>query len=212
MEFPNAKLVIFAKPPVSGQCKTRLIPTLGEQGATELHRRMMHRTLTMATQSQLATVELWCADNITHPFIQHCAHQYGVAIKLQHGSDLGARMQHALKTSLAAANSALIIGTDCPSLNQADLRAALQALEEGYVCAIHPAHDGGYVSIGVTQVNGSLFSNIHWGSPDVYRQTQQRIAALGWPYKELATHYDIDTPDDLIHLKDDNLSTFCSPY
>ena len=34
------RIVIIAKAPIAGFCKTRLIPALGEQGATELAQRM----------------------------------------------------------------------------------------------------------------------------------------------------------------------------
>ena len=39
-------LQVFAKAPVAGQCKTRLIPALGAEGAAQLHTRLAElRTL-----------------------------------------------------------------------------------------------------------------------------------------------------------------------
>ena len=39
------RLVIFAKAPLAGVAKTRLIPALGAEGAADLARRMLSHTL-----------------------------------------------------------------------------------------------------------------------------------------------------------------------
>ncbi len=207
MKFPNARIIIFAKAPVEGKCKTRLIPALGAQGAAQLHGQLIHHTLVTTTQSQLAPVELWCTDNPTNPFIQHCGQQFSVAIKQQHGADLGERMFNAFEQTLRAAPFALLIGTDCPSLSTDDLQAAMQALHEGALCTLHPAHDGGYVAIGLSQANKQLFSDIHWGSDNVFLETQKCLERLNWRWQCLAKHHDIDRPEDLIYLQQITLNT-----
>lgn len=53
------RLVIFAKAPVAGTVKTRLIPALGAQGSAELAQRMLLQTLAQALESGL--VRLSCA-------------------------------------------------------------------------------------------------------------------------------------------------------
>jgi len=58
-------LQVFAKAPVKGQVKTRLISDLGEDGAYEVYRQLLEKSLTLATQSNYLT-ELWC-----HPSQQH---------------------------------------------------------------------------------------------------------------------------------------------
>ena len=42
------RLILFARYPVAGQVKTRLIPALGADGAAALHRRLVLRTLRTA--------------------------------------------------------------------------------------------------------------------------------------------------------------------
>lgn len=202
MQYPNARIIVFAKAPVAGQCKTRLIPALGEQGAAELHGQLLHHTLRTSTDASLCPVELWCADNTSHPFMKACCEQYSVVVKQQQGNDLGERMHHAFRETLDTAPFAIIIGTDCPTRTKKDLSDALQALQCGVDCTLNPAEDGGYVAIGLSRLDKKLFSNISWGSASVYEETSQRLEALGWSWKKLATHYDIDRPEDLERLKD----------
>jgi hypothetical protein len=51
------RIMIFAKAPVPGRVKTRLIPALGAEGAAELAVRMLEHTIAEALASGLA-VEL----------------------------------------------------------------------------------------------------------------------------------------------------------
>ena len=45
---PDAALIVFARAPVPGRVKTRLVPLLGEQGAARLHAQLVERTLRTA--------------------------------------------------------------------------------------------------------------------------------------------------------------------
>ena len=201
MKYSDAKIIVFAKAPISGQCKTRLIPALGREGAAQLHGQLVHHTLVTATASSLAPVELWCADNVDHPFITTCAEHFNVQIKQQYGEDLGKRMENCFRDTLVSAKCAVIIGTDCPSLSVDDLNQAFEHLHNNTQCTLHPASDGGYVAIGLSEVDEVLFHNIHWGTSSVYTDTQARLAQLGWRWKALATHHDIDRPEDLAVLE-----------
>lgn len=199
MEFAEARILVFAKAPVPGQSKTRLIPALGADGAAKLHERLVHHTLTTATQAHLAPVELWCADEPAHPFFSDCLQCYSLTLKQQQGAGLGERMANALFDTLRESPYALLIGTDTPSLSHDDLHAALTALRCGCDCVLNPAADGGYVLIGLRRVDGTLFSDIEWGSERVLDATRQRLQELGWQWRELSTHHDIDRPEDLTH-------------
>ncbi|HFE37790.1 MAG TPA: glycosyltransferase, partial [Gammaproteobacteria bacterium] len=45
MKKNNKAVVIFAKPPIAGVAKTRLMPRLGAVGAAALHQKLFLRTL-----------------------------------------------------------------------------------------------------------------------------------------------------------------------
>lgn len=202
MEFAASRIMVFAKAPQPGRTKTRLIPALGAAGAAALHERLIHHTLNTATEARLCPVELWCGDQPSHPFFQSCLPHYDITLRVQHGADLGERMGNAFIAALAAAPSALLIGTDTPSLNSGDLRAALAALDGGNDCVLCPAADGGYVLIGLRRYDARLFNNIEWGSDTVLEMTRARLRQLEWRWRELDTHHDIDRPEDLVLIRD----------
>jgi uncharacterized protein len=185
-------IAVFARAPVAGQAKTRLIPLLGADGAAALQRRLIERTLATACAVAGARVTLWVADDPAHPYIGAVAARFGVAVAEQHGADLGARMNHAFE---AAGAPLVLIGTDCPQLTVEDLAAAAAALA-GNDVVIQPASDGGYVLIGLTRPQPALFESIDWGGPQVLQQTQARIAALGLRCALRPVLDDLDTPTD----------------
>src|SRR3989344_6042489 len=109
-------LIIFAKAPIPGETKTRLIPRIGSQGAVELHQHLVLHTLKTATQARLCPIELWCTPSPDHPFFQDCAQKFDVTLHTQQGIDLGQRMAHAIDTVLRYKRYVILIGSDCPSL------------------------------------------------------------------------------------------------
>jgi rSAM/selenodomain-associated transferase 1 len=186
-------IAVFARAPVAGQAKTRLIPLLGADGAAALQRRLIERTLATACAVAGARVTLWVADDPAHPYIGAVAARFGVAVAEQHGADLGARMNHAFE---AAGAPLVLIGTDCPQLAAHDLGAAAASLLVHDV-VLQPATDGGYVLIGLARPQPPLFESIDWGGPRVLQQTQERIGSLGLRCALRPALDDLDTPADL---------------
>lgn len=210
MHFPDARIIVFAKPPIPGHAKTRLIPALGQRGASELHARLVRHTLTTATQAKLCPVELYCADNLQHPFFVECQQDFAIPLKQQQGADLGQRMAHAFNQALATSQHVILIGSDCPALTSADLALALESLIAGHDCVLKPAADGGYVLIGLSRLNHRIFNDIDWGSDRVWTQTQLKLTAINWHWQALDSSWDLDRPDDLDKLKNTRLEHLLS--
>lgn len=193
--------MIFAKAPTPGRVKTRLIPALGEQAAAALHGRLAARTLATAAAAGLGQVELWCTPGTGDAFFLDCAKRHGAGLRAQGEGDLGARMARALDSALAEGSPGLLIGSDCPALTPEYLRLAARALDEGNDAVIGPAEDGGYVLIGLARSPATpLFEGIAWGSATVMQETRARLAGLNWRWRELATLWDVDRPEDLLRL------------
>jgi rSAM/selenodomain-associated transferase 1 len=201
MEFPDARLLIFAKAPIPGRVKTRLLPTLGSYRAAALQRQLSEHTLAMATGAKLCPIDLWCEPNTRHPFFVHCRRKFGVSLQAQQGVDLGRRMSGALMIALRQAKSAVIIGTDCPGLTAEDLQETFVALSVSADVVLGPAEDGGYVLIGVRRYSRRLFSGISWGSNQVLQQTRARLRMLNWRGGELVPRWDVDRPYDLKRME-----------
>lgn len=196
MNYPDSRLLVFTRAPRAGQVKTRLIPQLGSQGAADFHARLIHHCLQMVTRAGMCPVELWCAPSCHDPFFQACREHYGVVLHEQAQGDLGERMHKALESALQGAGAAILIGTDIPSIEAADIDAAFQALQQGKDAVVGPAHDGGYYLIGLRQPDRRLFEGITWGTSTVFQETRLRLQQLDMSWLCLREHADVDTPED----------------
>jgi uncharacterized protein len=191
----SCRVLVFARAPVPGRAKTRLIPALGAAGAADLAARLTERALAAATAARVGPVELWCSPDATHPFFAGCARRYRVALRAQGAGDLGRRMQRAL----AGSTPAILIGSDIPGMTPAYIRAAARALRRRDV-VLGPAEDGGYVLIGLVNPQPSLFAPMPWGGRSVLERTRRRIGQAGLRARELAPLFDVDRPADLNRL------------
>ena len=201
MDFPQARLLVFAKAPVPGKVKTRLISKLGARGAASLYKALLQRTLRMATAAHVCPVQLWCVPHPRQAFFIACRRDYRVELHRQRGADLGQRMHHALNATLQNSPYALLIGGDCPALGSAELRFALAALSSGRDAVLGPAEDGGYLLIGLRRPGPDLFSGIAWGGAKVLAATRQRLRRAGLDWVELPLGWDVDRPADVHRLK-----------
>lgn len=190
-------LLVFAKAPVPGEAKTRLIPALGPGGAAVLSARLTRRTLRTAAAVEWNSTVLCCAPDTTHEFFALCRRLHGVTLRDQHGADLGERMHEALAWALDSHDAAILVGTDIPSMAPEDLAQAADALRGGADAVLGPAQDGGYWLIGLRRTSDHLFSGVAWSTPAVAATTRDRLRALAWRWIELPARADLDEPDDL---------------
>ena len=197
-------LQVFARAPVPGACKTRLIPALGGEGAAQLQRRLTRHTLQTACAWRSchagARIELWCAPDIDHPFFAECAAQYAVDLRAQPDGDLGARMWLALISALRLRQLPALIGTDCPWLDAAAISRLHLALKR-HDCAFIAAEDGGYVAVALAHAVPELFAGVTWGGAKVMAQTRERARKADASLVETGCLPDLDLPADLHRLR-----------
>lgn len=196
------RIVIIAKAPIPGYCKTRLIPALGAQGAAALASRLLLRTVQTALAADVGPVEL-CAAPSRHE-AAWAALDLPAALDWseQTQGDLGARMAAAAQRTLARGEQVLLIGTDCPELDGAYLRRAAAALR-AHDAALAPTADGGYALLGLRRFHTSLFDSMPWSTQTVAGETLRRLAKIPWSVKTLPLLHDIDEPADLPWLPDE---------
>ncbi|MDO3720114.1 TIGR04282 family arsenosugar biosynthesis glycosyltransferase [Marinobacter sp. chi1] len=192
-------LMQFAKWPKQGRVKTRLMPALGAAGALDAHIR-----LTLAVLDNLYTtgypVQFWWdrePDEASEEadIILRNLEATNLAQKTQQGANLGDRMLNALASSLEEHGRALIVGSDCPSVDPQYIREAVQHLSEADV-VLGPSEDGGYVLIGASRVVPGMLEGVEWGTESVLEQTCSRLKKLGLRVQLLEPRWDVDEPED----------------
>ena len=191
----GTRILIFAKAPVPGKVKTRLIPAIGAEAAAILAATMLDRTARAALDSDVGSVELCMDPPSGHPDWMGQV-PLDVVPTPQGEGGLGERLARAARRVLAAGDRVILIGTDCPELDRDRLVTAAAALER-HDAVIHPTQDGGYALLGLAKFDECLFERIAWSTDQVAAQTIARIEALGWSLHVGETLRDIDEPADL---------------
>jgi rSAM/selenodomain-associated transferase 1 len=195
-------VAILAKAPLPGLAKTRLAPALGANGAAALQARLIERAVETARGADVGPITLWAAPDQNHPAFQTLAALFGVTLARQPDGDLGVRMLAALA---AARGAAIVIGTDCPALQPAHLRAAAEALA-GVDAVVVPVEDGGYALIGMREPQPGLFADMPWSTAGVMAETRRRLTHLSLSWREPARLWDVDLPEDVERLKREGLA------
>ena len=208
----STALVIFAKAPVAGLAKTRMIPALGAQGSARLAQQLLLYAVQQAAQVPWDALALCVSPDTTHPafaLAQELVHksttvtpQSPLTLSLQGDGDLGQRMHRALVRDLSQHAAVVLMGTDAPGLNAAMLQQAALALQT-HDAVFVPAHDGGYALVGLRRPAPELFEDMVWSTAGVMAETRMRAHRAGLRWCELAPVHDMDEPTDLQHLPPD---------
>jgi uncharacterized protein len=193
----QAALVIFAKAPVAGQVKTRLIPDIGQARATSLYKELLSKTLDIVGEVSFVEKQLWISGDINHSYIAHLKTKHDLQLFQQKGNDLGERMSNAFASVLSSHSYTILIGSDCPSLLSSDLEAGIEYLKNEKDVVLGPAEDGGYYLIGLKEYKPELFSDINWGEETVFSETSFRIKKMNLNMGLLDKRADIDRVSDL---------------
>jgi len=202
MSFPP-RLLVMTRIPEAARVKTRLIPALGPEGASQLHEALLRHTLRQARPLGWPT-EIWFTGADAFPAADFpeadsfCPQPQGTG-------DLGERLIRAIAhASAREAERVVVIGTDCPGLTAATLREAAEGLATHDV-VLGPAEDGGYYLIALRRPQPALFTHIEWGTERVLSQTLEKCQGLGLRVHQLAPLADVDEPEDLLVCRREGL-------
>jgi rSAM/selenodomain-associated transferase 1 len=184
--------MLFAKAPVAGRVKTRLVPPLTFTEAAELHIAFVDDILKRFQQLSGVDVEL-------HTDVSTDAWpNTSVTRKYQISGGLELKMFHALESALSAGYArAMIVGTDAPSL---PLEYAASLLRSGADVALGPAEDGGFWGISACETNPNMFDQVSWSRSDTLEQTVRALHIAGLSTEIGRTWFDVDEPADLNRL------------
>lgn len=196
---PSVQLIQFAKWPRLGQVKTRLEPALGRQGALDAHIRLTLAVLRRLLASGYPVALAWDRALVTPPAeaapVLGAMEASGVQPLVQQGQDLGERMTHALAVALEHADMAMIIGSDCPSVDAGYIEQARSALQQADL-VFGPSDDGGYVLIAARRTTPGMLGGVEWGSERALAQSVAAAREAGLSVATLDPRWDVDEPAD----------------
>ena len=202
--MPADILALFAKAPVAGEVKTRLVPHLTPEAAAGLYRAMLlDIAFAHAESPPAAGVELvlWYSPPEARKWFETELPR-GYRLLPQRGPDLAARMRQLFRTHAEeGARRVVLRGTDSPTLPEARVSDAFLGLEQAEL-VLCPDRDGGYNLIGLRRPHDGLFE-LEMSTSSVLEATLERARSLGLSVELLPAHYDVDTPDDLSLLARD---------
>ncbi len=184
-------IALFARYPTPGKAKTRLIPALGEQGAADLHRRLVERTIAIIREAGLPFA-VWFTGASRAEFAAWLGDH--VELVEQGEGDLGERLAR-------VPAPAILLGADIPHLPAAFLQQAVSGLAASET-VIGPAFDGGYYLLGFNKPVPFVFTDMPWGEAKVMEETLARLANHDHSTLMLKPLGDCDRPEDLVHYPD----------
>ena len=202
-------LIIMAKWPRFGSCKTRLSKDIGKNNALKVQRQMLNHTFSVSNylkEQKIAEISIaitgiglnsskrWCQD---------------IGIKnfyFQGKGCLGEKMKRQIFKSRRNSRNyqkknIIFIGTDLPNLSHIDIKKTISKLENKDVI-LGPSNDGGYWLIAFSQRfisrnNYLPFINIQWSSNHVLKKTIDNLSQQKRNIDFLNTKIDIDTLHDI---------------
>lgn len=185
-------LILFAKAPVEGRVKTRLIPYLTPQQAAALHAVLVEDMLQRLKALKPATSLELHTDEPTEAWPE------ATTRCLQIEGDLGARMLHAIVSALDKGRTqVMVLGSDAAGLPLAHIEELLACPAD---VTLGPSADGGYYAISCRRTAPGMFNGVRWSTRNALADTLAAALACGLTAAVGPPWFDIDTPEDLVRL------------
>jgi uncharacterized protein len=188
-------VVVMARAPRPGSCKTRLEPLLGADGCARLQAALIRRTVAWAGAVGDAFVCFTPGDARDDV----AALAADAVLIEQSGDDLGERLTRACSEVLARHDGPVVFaGVDTPQLRRFHAESALDDLRDGIDVTFGPAADGGYYLIGLREAHPEVFAipTEKWGGTEVLARSMAAAHQAGLTFGMLRAERDLDDEDD----------------
>lgn len=193
----SISLHLLACAPQAGKLDPSLVPALGEEGVSRLHRQLVARVLNLPPMGFSERI-FWIEDGPDEA-LEALAEDNDWMVVGQPVGDLGERMRRIAALGLSENDAVVLIGQHCPMLDADYLTAACEALDHHHA-VLGPTEDGRYVLLGLRQLDPRLFESMPWDSGHLLELTCERLQELDWQHGLLPALWVLDDPGHLPRL------------
>jgi hypothetical protein len=211
-------LCVFAKAPLPGRVKTRLVNKLNADEAATLARALLLDTWQVVESVRAPLKPILVLDGPTSALIPATTPTPATPepatpepaapepeppldplpeIWPQSHGDLGNRLERAFEKALRQAPWVIAIGTDSPGLDPAWIERAAGQLASSHDAVIGPTRDGGYYLLGLRRCPRGLLADLPWSTSTTFAATLERLHEHGFNPALLPEWFDVDEPSDL---------------
>jgi glycosyltransferase A (GT-A) superfamily protein (DUF2064 family) len=142
----TAAVLVMARAPRPGACKSRLEPLLGAEGCARLQAVLIARAAAWGRAvagDRLHVAHLGAGDDAGAGEIADLVGE-PADVFAQQGDDYGARLANAVARALRGGGPVLVIGPDLPGLSAAHAAGALDDMAAGCDVSVGPGTGGGF--------------------------------------------------------------------
>lgn len=179
-------IIVIAKEPAPGRCKTRLSPPCTPEEAADLAAAALRDTLEAVAASR-ALRRVVALDGGAGDWLPP-----GFEVIEQRGQGLDVRLAAAF---VDVAEPALLVGMDTPQLTAVILNDALAALGDADA-VLGPACDGGFWAVGLKKPLAAAFVGVPMSTTETGSAQQRRLERLGLHVATLPVMRDVDYISD----------------
>jgi len=177
--------------------ETRALLIFGDSAHTDCKRRGWPSAFRILLETQRFEIEENAGIDL-HLFTTRGPHgpfSSSVRVHLQEGTTFGQRLENAIE-SLARIGyqEIVIVGSDCPDLEQSDISNAFELLER-HCAVLGPDHRGGCYLIAIHTNNRGKLNGIRWQRNTDFRQILDRFGNDG--VCRLPVKIDLDSLSDV---------------
>jgi rSAM/selenodomain-associated transferase 1 len=190
----------MAKAPRRGAVKTRLVPNLSLEAATDFYRSLLEDTLALARSLSGLEIAIMCPESDVSG-LALLANNRAIVVA-QKGDGLAAGLTSVFAHFARDQCRTIAFNSDSPHLPRAVLEDAFETLAAHDV-VVGPTHDGGYYLVGARASYPTLFANDGMGTTSALERLLSRTRGLNLSVGFVNSFYDIDVADDLTRLAEE---------
>ena len=191
-------LVIMAKAPRPGTVKTRLVPGLAVDAATDFYCCLLDDTLALVHSLGDIEVAIMCPEPDAVDMAKFAGSEATVVAQTGEGLAAGLTSVFAHFPGVHQRRT-IAFNSDSPHLPRSVLEDAFETLATHDV-VVGPTHDGGYYLVGAKASHPTLFANDGMGTSSALDRLLTRARSLELSVGFADPFYDIDVADDLTRL------------